>query len=216
LVSCRRRVFGAHVAADLGPFVVLLGQDGADKTGDRVTGREDAHEVGSAPDFFIQALLSYLESLAGVRCQQASGRWDELWTRQSPASPRTAPAASIHLTDNRTQTPQARPTTEIITHKSVVHPPGVAAAAVSHPALIMPGCCWAFDAPSWLDATQARTGRTLHRYSNQAWRPPGRSRHKDRPWTILRYALTPPPFCRMELETIPTLSSPGHYGTGSR
>jgi hypothetical protein len=47
---------GAHVTAGLGPFIVLLGQDSADKTEDGVAGREDAHDVGSAPDFFIQAL----------------------------------------------------------------------------------------------------------------------------------------------------------------
>ena len=36
----------AEVAALFGPFVVLLGQDGADEADDRVPVGEDAHDVG--------------------------------------------------------------------------------------------------------------------------------------------------------------------------
>src|SRR5215471_17655737 len=49
--------FGSHVAALLGPFIVLLSQDRADKPDDGVAAREDAHHVGSPADFLVQALL---------------------------------------------------------------------------------------------------------------------------------------------------------------
>jgi hypothetical protein len=59
--------FGSHVAAGLGPFVVLLGQDRADEADDRVAVREDPDDVGPSPDFFVEAFDAYLESagLAG-------------------------------------------------------------------------------------------------------------------------------------------------------
>ena len=37
----------AEVAAAFGPFVVLLGQDGADEADEGVTGREDPDDVGA-------------------------------------------------------------------------------------------------------------------------------------------------------------------------
>ena len=49
--------FGSHVAAGLGPFVVLLGQDGADKADDGVAVREDPDDVGPPPDFLVQPFL---------------------------------------------------------------------------------------------------------------------------------------------------------------
>jgi hypothetical protein len=49
--------FGSHVAAGFGPFVVLLGQDGADEPDDGVAVREDPDDVGPSPYFFIEALL---------------------------------------------------------------------------------------------------------------------------------------------------------------
>jgi hypothetical protein len=49
--------FQAHVPAGLGPFVVLLGQDGADEADDGVAAGEDADYVGAAPDLLVQPLL---------------------------------------------------------------------------------------------------------------------------------------------------------------
>src|SRR5262245_58975106 len=52
--------FGAHVTAGLGPFVVLLGQDRADKPDDGLTSGEDPDDIGSPAYFFIQALLGII------------------------------------------------------------------------------------------------------------------------------------------------------------
>jgi hypothetical protein len=49
--------FWAHVAAGLGPFVVLLGQHGADEADDGVAAGEDPDDIGSPAYFFVQALL---------------------------------------------------------------------------------------------------------------------------------------------------------------
>ena len=49
--------FRAHVAAGFGPFVVLLGQDGADQAEDRLAGGEDAHHVGAPADLLVEAFL---------------------------------------------------------------------------------------------------------------------------------------------------------------
>jgi hypothetical protein len=56
---------GAHVAAGLGPFVVLLGQDRADKADDGLAGGEDADDIGPPAYFLIEALPGYLESSRG-------------------------------------------------------------------------------------------------------------------------------------------------------
>jgi hypothetical protein len=49
--------FGSRVAAGFGPFVVLLGQDGADEADDGVAAGEDTDDVGPPPDFLVEALL---------------------------------------------------------------------------------------------------------------------------------------------------------------
>ena len=60
LVSCRRRGLpGPYtVTAGLGPFVVLLGQNGADEPDDRVPAGEDADDIGPSAYLFIEALLA--------------------------------------------------------------------------------------------------------------------------------------------------------------
>jgi len=47
----------AEVAALFGPFVVLLGQDGADQAGDRVAVGEDADDVGAAADLAVESFV---------------------------------------------------------------------------------------------------------------------------------------------------------------
>jgi hypothetical protein len=47
----------AEVAAAFGPFVVLLGQDGADEADEGVAGGEDADDVGAAADLPVEAFL---------------------------------------------------------------------------------------------------------------------------------------------------------------
>jgi hypothetical protein len=49
--------FEAEVAALLGPFVVLFGQDGADEANDAVAVGEDADDVGAAADLSVEALV---------------------------------------------------------------------------------------------------------------------------------------------------------------
>ena len=49
--------FRAHIAAGLGPFIVLLGQHGADQAGDGVAAREDADHVGPPADLLVEPLL---------------------------------------------------------------------------------------------------------------------------------------------------------------
>jgi hypothetical protein len=51
----------AEVAAAFGPFVVLLGQDGADEADQGVAAGEDAHDVGAAADLAVEPFLGYLE-----------------------------------------------------------------------------------------------------------------------------------------------------------
>ena len=46
----------AEVAAAFGPFVVLLGEDGADEADDRVAVGEDADHVGAAADLAVEPL----------------------------------------------------------------------------------------------------------------------------------------------------------------
>mgnify|MGYP001170125175 CR=1 FL=1 len=58
--------FEAEVAAAFGPFVGLLGQDGADEADDRVAVGEDADGVGAAADLAVEAFGGYLEPLAGL------------------------------------------------------------------------------------------------------------------------------------------------------
>jgi hypothetical protein len=53
--------FRAHVPAGLGPFVVLLGQDSADKADDGVTPGKDADDVGPPAYLLIEAFDGYLE-----------------------------------------------------------------------------------------------------------------------------------------------------------
>ncbi len=47
----------AEVAAAFGPFVVLLGQDGADEADQGVSVGEDADGVGAASDLAVEALV---------------------------------------------------------------------------------------------------------------------------------------------------------------
>ena len=47
----------AEVAAAFGPFVVLLGQDGADEADQGVPAGEDPDHVGAAADFPVQPFL---------------------------------------------------------------------------------------------------------------------------------------------------------------
>jgi hypothetical protein len=46
-----------EVAAPFGPFVVLLGQDGADEPYEGVAVGEDPDDVGPPPDFSVQSFL---------------------------------------------------------------------------------------------------------------------------------------------------------------
>ena len=45
----------AHVSAVDGPFVLLLGEDGADEADDRGPVGEDPDDVGAPTDLFVQA-----------------------------------------------------------------------------------------------------------------------------------------------------------------
>ncbi len=47
----------AEVAAAFGPFVVLLGQDGADEADEGAAGWEDADDVGAPADLAVQPFL---------------------------------------------------------------------------------------------------------------------------------------------------------------
>ena len=47
----------SEVAAAFGPFVVLLGQDGADEPDDRVAVGEDPDHVGAAADLPVEPLV---------------------------------------------------------------------------------------------------------------------------------------------------------------
>ena len=47
----------SEVAASLGPFVGLFGEDGADETSDRVAVGEDPEAVGAAADLAVQSLV---------------------------------------------------------------------------------------------------------------------------------------------------------------
>lgn len=49
--------FQAHVAACLGPFVGLFGQDSADEADDRRSVGEDPDDVGAAADFLVEPFL---------------------------------------------------------------------------------------------------------------------------------------------------------------
>jgi len=51
----------AEVAAAFGPFVVLLGQDGADEADQGVAGGEDPDDVGAAADLTVASLAPCLE-----------------------------------------------------------------------------------------------------------------------------------------------------------
>jgi hypothetical protein len=49
--------FQAHVAAAFGPFVALLGQDGADEPDQRLAAGEDPDDVGAAAGFLVSDAL---------------------------------------------------------------------------------------------------------------------------------------------------------------
>ena len=55
----------SEVAALLGPFVVLLGQDGADEPDNGASVGEDADDVGAAADLAVEALVGVVPSLPG-------------------------------------------------------------------------------------------------------------------------------------------------------
>src|SRR4051794_17527509 len=61
----------AEVAAAVGPFVVLLGQDGADEADDRAAVGEDADDVGAAADLAVEAFVGV------VRPDLSPDRWWE-------------------------------------------------------------------------------------------------------------------------------------------
>jgi len=50
----------AHVTAGFGPFVVLLGTDGADEADDGVAAGEHAHDIGPPAYRLVQAFLGLL------------------------------------------------------------------------------------------------------------------------------------------------------------
>ena len=51
-----------EVAAAFGPFVVLLGQDGADEADDRVPVGEEADHVGAAADLLVESFVGVVRS----------------------------------------------------------------------------------------------------------------------------------------------------------
>ena len=50
-----------------GPFVVLLGEDGADEPDQGVAVGEDADDVGAAADLPVEPFVGYLEPASGCR-----------------------------------------------------------------------------------------------------------------------------------------------------
>ena len=53
--------FQPHIAARLGPFIVLLGQHRADQADDGIPAGEDPDHVGAPADLLVQPFDRYLE-----------------------------------------------------------------------------------------------------------------------------------------------------------
>lgn len=58
--SAAAQDFESEVSASFGPFVGLLGKDGADEADDGISVGEDAHDVGAAADLSVEPLGGYL------------------------------------------------------------------------------------------------------------------------------------------------------------
>jgi hypothetical protein len=137
-LSGRRRVFRAHVAARLGPFVILPGQDGADEPDDGVAARENPDDVGAPPDLLVQPLLGAGRSLvqAGWSARRLPRRRrgvvrppDGPRFARCPASPRCR-AASAHRRRARCPLPrQARPPAADLPDPPARRPPMASSAA---------------------------------------------------------------------------------------
>lgn len=70
--SVQSEDFGFMYPAGLDPFVVLPGQDRADKADDRVAAGEDAHDVGPPAYLFIQAFLYPVPRSSGAIARLAA------------------------------------------------------------------------------------------------------------------------------------------------
>ena len=57
----------SEVAAGLGPFVVLFGEDRADEADDGVAVGEDTDDVGAAADLAVEALVGVAGTRSGAR-----------------------------------------------------------------------------------------------------------------------------------------------------
>jgi hypothetical protein len=118
--------FQSHVAAGFGPFVVLLGQDGADEADDGFAAGEDADDVGAAADLLVQALLRVvgpdltpdLAGEGGERQQVLAGPGPVRGALQRP------PAASGAAPN--TAAAQARPSPSASPSRSGGHKPSAA------------------------------------------------------------------------------------------
>lgn len=103
----------AEVAASFGPFVGLLGEDGADEADDRVAVREDADGVGAGADLAAEALVEVrgiLVSLFGLaRVRRRRGPCpSSLAAGRSAKGPRSllAPGLQMRLDGVRPSTPR--------------------------------------------------------------------------------------------------------------
>lgn len=87
--------FEAEIAASLGPFIGLLGEDATGEADDRVPGGEDADTVGSAADLSVQPLVGLFDQIC---CHRSLG--NEVNARMSArvASRFEATAGSFSLT----------------------------------------------------------------------------------------------------------------------
>src|SRR6266508_3237098 len=79
---------GAHVAADHGPLVMLLGEHHPDESDHRGPVGEDAHNVGATADLLVQPLLGVDAPMSnnGRWCRLATGsqgRWERARVRCS-------------------------------------------------------------------------------------------------------------------------------------
>ena len=84
--------FQADVAAHLGPFVVLFGEDGTDETDQGLPVGEDADDIGAAPNLPVQPFLvgsawGAVSVLRPIRFPEAAHRTGRARSRAS-GSPR--------------------------------------------------------------------------------------------------------------------------------
>jgi hypothetical protein len=111
LFVCSGGVYGSNAAA---------GVDGPRRAreGEPVVGR-GARDSGRAGALNRWSLIAMAGSGIALRCQHASGRWGELWTRHTPATGLQPSSDSDRRHNSDTQ---ARPTTKINTNNPVLHP----------------------------------------------------------------------------------------------